>query len=337
MSAPTPTPLVSVFIRVRDESAALDAALRRLGEQVLDAPVELIVLDNDSADDSAWVARSHGARVFTLPRALFGYGRALNIGAELAAGEIVIFLSAHSIPQSRNWIARLIRPLRDDPSVGAAFCRQVPARPLSRAELHRFACFPSKDVLLDRDTFVNLCRSGGDPYAAALFSSSACAVRRSVALRHRFRDLLYAEDRAFVVDYVIAGGAVAYVHAPAVAYERRMTWKSAYAAGRRAQVSKRLIRELAGGYAGWRFDSRRDTAGRIARALLILPATLVRLGLALREPRELRRRAAMHALVSTGTTLGMTVGALRWRRHIDTLSCDPVLLREARRQTRPLE
>jgi glycosyltransferase involved in cell wall biosynthesis len=46
-------PLVSVFIRVRDEAAALQEVMRALAEQVIDATIEIVVLDNESDDESA--------------------------------------------------------------------------------------------------------------------------------------------------------------------------------------------------------------------------------------------------------------------------------------------
>ena len=89
-------PVVSVFIRVRDEAAALQEVMRALAEQIIDATIEIVVLDNESDDESAQVALAAGARVFSLPRQYFGYGRALNLGAAVCRGEIIVLLSAHS-------------------------------------------------------------------------------------------------------------------------------------------------------------------------------------------------------------------------------------------------
>jgi glycosyltransferase involved in cell wall biosynthesis len=328
-------PLVSVFIRVRDEAAALGQVVRLLADQDIDASVETVVLDNESVDGSRSVALDAGARVFSLPRQHFGYGRALNLGMELCRGEIAVLLSAHAVPQSRTWLGELIEPLRDG-TVGAAFCRQIPPSRVSRLELRRFACFPAADTIIDRDRFLAQCEAGADPYEAAIFSNSACAIRRDVAARLPFRDLPYAEDRAFVVDYLMSGGAVAYRHGPSVSYERHMTWRTAYRIGYRAQVSKRLIRELAATYTGRRFDSGPETASRLMRAVLVLPAVAARMLMCLREPRGHRRRAVIHVLRSTGATLGLAKGSFYWRRHMETLSPDPERLLVARGHCAPV-
>lgn len=324
-------PLVSILIRVRDEESALRQVLNALQEQVLDQPYEVVVLDNESVDASAQVGLEAGAQVFTFPRKLFGYGRALNLGAELCEGQIVVNLSAHSIPQHPDWLAMLIQPIRDDPVVGAAYCNQTPATRVSRLEQRRFDCFPDADYCLGREWFLTQCGCSIDPYELAFFSNSACAVRRDVVLRNPFRDLPYAEDRAFIVDCLMEGNCVAYVRRAVVSYERKTTWKSARRIGYRAQVSKRLIRELSATYTGTRFRSTKETANRLCRAAVVLPATLVRVGRALLEPEGLRARSVRHALCATGATFGLAEGTLRWRHHIDALSADIPRLREARR------
>lgn len=329
-----PDPLISVFIRVRDEADALSEVLESLTMQVLDVGFEIVVLDNESVDGSGRVAAGAGARVFTFPRVHFGYGRALNLGMELCRGEIVVLLSAHSVPQSETWLAELAQPLLNG-TADAAFCRQVPAAPASWLERHRFACFPDGDTLIGRERFLALCSAGADPYEAAIFSNSACAVRRSAVLDQPFRDLPYAEDRAFVVDLLMAGGTVAFRHSPTVSYERPMTWRSAYRVAYRAQVSKLLIRELVATYTGCRFNSGPEATKRLIRALLVVPAITLRLIRSLAEPNGLRRQAATYAVRSTGATLGLAKGSFDWRRHIDKLSCDAEGMNRARQNCRP--
>lgn len=330
-------PAVSVLIRVRDEVERLRSTLRALSGQILDQPIEVVVLDNESADGSAQLALEHGARVFTFPRALFGYGRALNLGVEMCRGDIVVLLSSHSAPRSPSWLSDLVQPFADDAAVGAVFCRQIPPCPMARSELKRFAVFPAHDTRTDRKQFTELCMAGSDPYEGALFSNSACAVRRDVALRHPFRDLPYSEDRAFVVDYVMDGGVVAYCYDAAVFYDRRLSWKGTFLAHYRCQVSRRLIREQAAAYTSREFSSARETLRKTAEALFIGPITCWRLLAACCEPHELKRRALRHAIIAAGATLGTAKGSIRWRGYRTSAASDPELLRQAREQCRPVQ
>ncbi len=66
----------------RDEAAALPAVLAAVPEDFA-----VIVVDNGSSDDTAGVARSHGARVVEEP--LPGYGAAVHSGVVAATAEFV--------------------------------------------------------------------------------------------------------------------------------------------------------------------------------------------------------------------------------------------------------
>lgn len=330
-------PVVSVLIRVRDEVERLHSTLSALSGQVLDQPMEVVVLDNESTDGSAQLALEQGARVFTFPRALFAYGRALNLGVEMCRGDIVVLLSAHSAPEAPSWLSDLVKPFADNAAIGAVFCRQIPPYPMAKSELKRFAVFPDRDTLTDQKQFLELCMAGGDPYEGALFSNSACAVRRDVSLRHPFRDLPYSEDRAFVVDYVMDEGVVAYCHNAAVFYDRRLSWKGAYLAHYRCQVSRRLIREQAASYAGRQFSSTRETLRKSAEALFIGPVTCWRVLAACREPHDLRRRALRHAIIAAGATLGTAKGSIWWRGYRASAATDSELMRQAREECRPMQ
>jgi rhamnosyltransferase len=333
----TSEPMISILIRVRDEARALDDVLRRLEEQVIDARAEVVVLDNESVDDSGAVAQRFGARVFSIPRHLFGYGRVLNLGIELCRGEIIVLLSAHAFPGSQDWLGDLVEPLRYDGEVGAVFCRQIPMDDVSRLERQRFGVFPAADYILDRESFVAQCEAGRHPFEVILFSNSACAIKRSIALKFPFRDLPASEDRAFVLDYIMAGGKIAYLQQPWVWYDKPRAWQSYYRLGYSGEVSKRLIQELATSYTDIPSGFRGSTVPRLAHVVLVGPVVVKQLVLALREPPGLRRRTALAALRRTGGTLGAAGGSLRWRRHLRSLSRDETEAQRLRENCREMK
>jgi rhamnosyltransferase len=329
-------PTLSVFIRVRNEAQALSQVLERLSSQRLDTRAEIVVLDNQSDDESADVALASGCRVFVLPRHLFGFGRALNLGIELCRGDFIVLLSAHAFPESDDWLQTMLDAMRADPDLAGAYCRQVPFLPLSRQEMRRFLAFGQEGYTVRKDDLLASTARGADAYEICRFSNSASIVRRSAALQCPFRDLPYAEDRAFALDAILHGMSIAYVPEAAVAYERSWSLRSLYHTGRRAQISKQLIREIAA--TGLGCDTRRREWPRILGRLILKPlATAARIAGAPLVNRGASARACRYALASWGTTLGMLAGELRWRRHAATAGCDAASMLAARAQLCPLQ
>lgn len=104
-------PFLSVVIPAYNEEKLLPRCLDCLSEAIQGwtengRPVEVIVCDNASNDQTPRIARERGARVVTEP--VRQIGRARNTGAARATGEWLLFLDADSFP-SRALFANLAR------------------------------------------------------------------------------------------------------------------------------------------------------------------------------------------------------------------------------------
>lgn len=322
-SEPTQS-LVSVLIRVRNEEHALRRLSECLRTQKLDRPFEVVVIDNDSDDGSANVARAMGARVFTLPRLLFGYGRAINVGVKLCRGDLIVLLSAHSWPQGDDWLGRMVNCV-EDRDVAAAYCRQLADGKVCRQERARFNLFAEHNYKLDTEGLVQRCKSGEDVYEICRFSNSAAIVRREVVLQFPFRDLPFAEDRAFVLDCVMAGHSIAYLGTASVAYQQSVTFSNFYRTGWAGNISRRLIRELGSEAMGT--DLRKSELVRKVGRLLCKPLEIIgQIMEALLRDRSQLGRATRYAATSCAMALGCIVGELIWHRYRKTICCDPSVL-----------
>jgi rhamnosyltransferase len=309
-----------VLIRVRNEERALRRLLDCLRIQKLDRPFEVVVIDNQSDDESAQLASSMGARVFTVPRSLFGYGRAINAGVQLCRGDLIVLLSAHSWPQGDDWLSRMVH-CAEGCAVAAAYCRQLDDGKVCQQERTRSKIFAENDYRLDKKRLVQRCKSGEDVYEVCCFSNSAAIVRREVVLRLPFRDLPFAEDRAFVLDCVMAGHSIAYLATASVAYKQPATFKNFYRIGRACQISKHLIRELGSDAIGT--NLRKSELGRKVVRLLCKPLEIVgRTIEAVLRDRSQLWRVARYATISWAMSFGCVVGELTWHRYQKTKCCD---------------
>lgn len=111
MTARSDTSQVSVIVRARDEAGRIGRCLDLARAQVGVAEPELIVVDNDSRDGTAAIARAAGATVVSISE--FSFGGALNVGAEHASGAILVALSADAYALDPAWLARLVAPFAD--------------------------------------------------------------------------------------------------------------------------------------------------------------------------------------------------------------------------------
>lgn len=97
-------PLVSVIIPAKNEEAFVGQSLDSLTHQTYPKDrLEVIVVDNNSTDNTADEAKKRGAKVVSLESGLVGAVR--NFGASNANGEILIFIDADCTVDC-EWIER---------------------------------------------------------------------------------------------------------------------------------------------------------------------------------------------------------------------------------------
>ena len=94
----------SVVIPAYNEAGYLTDTLQSLRDQDFDGPFEVIVVDNDSTDETATVAAAFGVRV--LREAERGVCAARQRGSAAAVGEIIVSTDADTVPP-RNWLRSL--------------------------------------------------------------------------------------------------------------------------------------------------------------------------------------------------------------------------------------
>ena len=85
-------PVCSVIIPARNEAARIGACVRAVRETAHRYPVEIIVVDGQSADRTVEEARTAGAIVIASP--VVGRGAQMHWGAQRASGEVLVFVHA---------------------------------------------------------------------------------------------------------------------------------------------------------------------------------------------------------------------------------------------------
>ncbi len=105
----------TVIIAARNAGSTIDQQLEALAHQRTDVKWELVVVDNGSEDDTSQVVRSWAGsipdlRVIDHPPP--GAAAARNAGANIAAGEFLLFCDADDVVEP-DWIDELVAAVRE--------------------------------------------------------------------------------------------------------------------------------------------------------------------------------------------------------------------------------
>ena len=107
---------MSVVVPAYNAASDLSQCLASLAASTV-PPLECIVVDDGSTDDSVNIATEHGAKVLST-NGRCGPARARNLGAKAAQGEIVIFLDA-DVCVYPDTISKIIAEFMSDPELDA--------------------------------------------------------------------------------------------------------------------------------------------------------------------------------------------------------------------------
>lgn len=126
-------PFVSIIVPVKDGGAALSELLVSLNALAWPADRrEILVVDNNSGDDSGARATAAGATLLRETRP--GASHARNAGLRAARGDIVAFTDADCLV-TRGWLDALVAPF-EDPAIGGVGGRTETYSPVTAAERH---------------------------------------------------------------------------------------------------------------------------------------------------------------------------------------------------------
>lgn len=90
-------------------------------------PVEKILVMNTEAEfwNPEWESKFPKVKVTHLKKSEFDHGGTRRMAAELSDGDVMVYMTQDAVPADENLIRNLIRPLQENPRVGAAYARQL--------------------------------------------------------------------------------------------------------------------------------------------------------------------------------------------------------------------
>jgi rhamnosyltransferase len=218
--------LISVVVPTYNGERYLDALLSAVESQVIDAEIDLLVIDSGSTDATLDIVAQHSSvRLVTIPNAEFSHGGTRQLAATLARGSLIAYLTQDAIPLGVTWLSELAAPFSHSDRVALVTGRQHPrttAFPLQKYEIiGSFAALGPPDATTWSDG-----ADGADPdHERHGFHSDVNAmVRRDLVLGAiPFREVPYSEDMLMARDVLNAGMLKAYAGRAVVEHSNDLT------------------------------------------------------------------------------------------------------------------
>ena len=214
---------VSVIIPTLNAADELPLLLDSLRAQTR-PPDEIIVVDSQSADGSAALARAAGATVLEIARSEFDHGGTRDSALRQSCGDVVIFMTQDALPTDAQAVERLLAPF-SDPRVAAVGGRQIARESASAYEkLTRAHNYPQESRVWDAQA---IARMG---VRAFMISDVFAAYRRDAYLAAGGFDhpILTNEDMLMVRKLLDAGHRIAYAGDARVLHSHNFTLRQQF-------------------------------------------------------------------------------------------------------------
>lgn len=200
---------ISIVIPTFNGALYLRQVLQMIYRQKVQ-PLEVIAIDSGSTDETLEILKESSVRLLQIPNAEFSHPGTRNVGARMAEGEFVVYITQDATPADSCWLECLLRPFDQDAKIAAVFSRQVPrpgSDPLEASDLYRY--FPNERRLNvmpeDRAEFRNRI------WSLIELSNASAAYKRELLLENPFdENLKMAEDQEWAKRMLEQGCSIAY-------------------------------------------------------------------------------------------------------------------------------
>lgn len=167
----------------------------------------VLVVDSSSTDGTVETAKKLGAETIIIPQEEFNHGLTREKARKYLNTDIVVMLTPDAYAVDNQVLGHLIKPLIENPAVGAAYARQIP-----HEGAQFFEAFP-RDFNYPPLSHIRGIEDVSKYGVYSFFCSNSCAAYVNSKLDEvgGFRSVLLGEDTVAVSDLMHKGYKVAYV------------------------------------------------------------------------------------------------------------------------------
>jgi rhamnosyltransferase len=237
----------SVVIPTLNGGAVFENCLEMLFKQKTSYRFEVIVIDSESDDGTADIARKFPLCLCHIDKKDFNHGLTRQWGVDLAHGDHVAFLSQDAIPADENWLSSLVEILENDEDVAGVYSRQIPypgCDPIAKTRIENWVSGQDEKRIThisSRQAYDSL-----SPWNKRIFIDfddvSSC-LRKSIMKEFPYSKVEFGEEREWSKRVLEAGYKLVYEPKSKVYHSHGTTIVGNY---KRAFIDHKAMKELLG-------------------------------------------------------------------------------------------
>lgn len=192
----------------------LKESLEAIFAQEANFKFEVLAVDSGSCDQTLNILKNFPVKIVQIPNQEFGHGKTRNLAVNLTNTQYVVFLVQDAVPASKLWLRELLNPFHLNSKIVATYGKHLPrvgTNPFIKRDIEKHfksISFDNSLTLQQVDSHISY-----SPYEwgkLVFFSDVNSALRRSYVLKHRFKDVNYAEDQLIGEEIIKNGYIKAY-------------------------------------------------------------------------------------------------------------------------------
>lgn len=219
-------PDVSIIILTKNGEDQIGSCLEGVFRQKTKYFYEVIVVDSGSTDNTVKIAKEFDVQLIKIKPEEFGHGKTRNLGARLAKGLYLVYLTQDAIPAHEYWLDNLVGNLEEDENIAGVYSRWFPkpdCNPLERREITELFK-PIKETRdLNKICKEKFLRNIKD---FILFSNVSSSIRKQVWEKIPFNDMaIFAEDQEWCTSVLLSGYTIVYEPTSVVFHSHNHSFK----------------------------------------------------------------------------------------------------------------
>lgn len=202
--------LASIIIPTKNGEKYLNEVLTSIYSQSI-KNIEIIIIDSGSTDKTLKIVKKYPVKLKQILSHEFDHGGTRNLGAKIARGKYIVYLTQDATPANKYWLKNLLSAYEKDKLIVGSYSRHIPRKscnPLLKRQITQVWPTGSQTPLIIKKS--DLQKYKNDLPRIIHFSDSSSVILREIILKYPFPKTRFAEDIQWEIKVLKAGYKVEY-------------------------------------------------------------------------------------------------------------------------------